>query len=154
MTTLDYQSWKAVDKCVCNFKLCHQQQKLLKKKVTFFFFPYLRRDVTLKQEVQKQMMCLYATDINLYRYNFLEKKECFRSKGWSLKAVIFFNGYLWLHSILWDLCIPALSHPVPQKKTCSAAVKAAYLHLCYYKRHSLSSSTFWVLNTMFFLYSF
>lgn len=78
------------------------------------------------------------------------------TKGWSLKAVIFFNGYLWLHSILWDLCIPALSHPVPQKKTCSAAIKAAYLHrstcsAVYYKRHSLSSSTFWVLNTIFLI---
>lgn len=127
------------------------------------FFPYFRRDVTLKQEVQKQILYLYATDINLYRYNFFEKKKkrMFQvfTKGWSLKAVIFFNGYLRLHSILWDLCIPALSHPVPKKKTCSAAIKAAYLHCStcsavYYKRRSLSSSTFWVLNTSFFYTSF
>lgn len=34
-----------------------------------FFFPYLKRDVTLEQEVQKQILYLDATDINVYRYN-------------------------------------------------------------------------------------
>lgn len=70
------------------------------------------------------------------------------------KAVIFLMATC-DHSILWDLYIPALSHPVPTKKTCSAAIKAAlYCWTCsvvFYQRHSLLSSTFWALNTSFLI---
>lgn len=56
------------------------------------FFPYLRRDVTLKQEVQKQILYLHATDIHLYTYNFFEKKK--KNVSGIYKRMIFKGSHL------------------------------------------------------------
>lgn len=62
--------------------------------------------------------------------------------------LIYFNGYLWLHSTQWDFCILVLSHPVSDG---SSAIKAAYLHCwaCFevYMQPTLISTPFWNINT-------
>lgn len=134
MTTLGLPVMESSGQVCAQFQIMPPTPKTAEEK-SHFFFSIFKNRCDVKAGGPKTNSVLRC-----YRYTFImdkdiiflkkEKKRMFQvfTKGWSLKAVIFFNGYLWLHSILWDLCIPALSHPVPQKKTCSAAIKAAYFH--------------------------